>query len=335
MPIDANSQINSIKTQIVNSQMVKYINRYRLEGDNNFTLRKQRLFFKALFFSGYAATTNTLKLLAPQEKLERVKGVDNVVIYRAYPQKYKLDGAIEKANGILASRKPTSYEKNNIEITTTLTGHDSVFMNANETAYLDSYGESPFIQWSVWAEWIAKLTYSLYNKGLLSGVKIGLKNYSNSEKARISNELQDPTTSVINLKVNKDFNKLAGENFDEFIKDIMPVSNQTLDLNSNVSISDLETGLKAIVERANYIFGIRSNTNFKKERNIKIEFKNDEIHFLFYEWNFREKLEIFAQEYEAVFNKKLTIIDQIAPVMVANINETEGGNDGGNSAQNI
>ncbi len=306
------------KTEFLNAVVSAYMTKlenmfttkYSFEGDDDFDIDAQTLFFRTIFREGQAAivgiTNNRKSIQRFYPNLNKKLGVgNNGVVESAYVFPAWLNYAGSNYGSFSNYITNTDGKGDNGKGVMIRNIHD------NKIVFFQNYlGEDVYSGKSLKSELepfifelaTRHLQASIYNT--IAGGKIATTS-SPKINAQIENSLYS-VGDTLKLDGEYDNETDTNTNMSEEVNQNLTVIR--FDLDPNVFLDGIPK-YEAIVYK---IFGIRINQRFKKERAITGEMVNEDHEFNAADFKLRQSYDNFIIKYKKAFNKELNIIDNLA-----------------------
>ena len=297
----------------IDSARMRYVNRYRFDGDPKFTISKQILFFESVFDYGSAGIANILKNKDIKEVISSSYGMNGydeissnknaLIVLKPLAYWHDLDNNIAKAICI------TPVNQSSKKFGIPFTNENCAFMKFN-SEYTNGW-----IRWGDFASLYSEAFTILRKKMLLSNAKVFRNNFNSTGKSnsQLNKDIVDVDKTIVNLHpAQKSITENASSNKID-IGTLFPASQEMLklDFNSNSTIKDINDGIETIKNNAYELWGEKKALEYKKSRHAAGDIDNQEKFSSKLERSMLNQIIIFVEKYEDVFGIKLKIIDLI------------------------
>jgi len=309
-----------IFNSLMRTQRMKFINKYKFNGDDKFKTTAQQTMLGLAFDRGVAGMHNINKSMFNQIVKASGGKYNGNVIRNYLNDKYKeLGGKFP----IGAYGEITRSIDNEIvdAIASTIsfkTDENKVYdTNRDDTAYLIfgfNYDNSIISGYEYWKPYLWKLAYLItvlkakssfvnftlgVNAADGSAINDNFKNIGRIENITLALDKQNETDD----KMNKDIGKMGNNIIGDELKKI--------DFSSGEDINAIMTLINDWKMFINHSNGERINTNQKKEKNIMSEFTGEEINFKLMEKQFDTNMQLFCDNYKRVFGVEIKYVNVI------------------------
>ena len=305
--IDRENLAEYITHQFLERYRKQLINRFAFEGDEDFTLRKQRLFFHTAF-------------KFPCIALDKPNKKAGLVIMRFVPEEWDLTGKPTKGTAFKAV--PNSYLSSSKDLKTQYfkTLKNCVVFRYNDEEF--GIGKSPQDIFNVKiAPLIKTLVFEFLSLSETHAPQLIFQKSDNQKENSTIQSLQDPKTKItyINKMTEKENENLPNEVEDQ--------------IKTKIGILKLQGDIKAFYEVMDDTFkwidkllGQRHDTTYKKGQSIQAEIRDGTADIFAFERHLLTLMEIFIEEYNETFNTELKLIDHLAGyIEVEKTNEFKAG----------
>lgn len=334
-------------TKFMDLREKEYVNNFKFEGDENFTLAKQRTFLKQCFRHGYAGIINTSKIVQKNLSQDGLRLVEILNLPIANIIKEVMSDHIPVAVAPILWDNTERFVQGTAFTTSRHNVDRKVYrVSANDTAFLqfDTNHMSGMMWWLVPA-YLKSLSSTVLKKRLsLVDGKIVQNTVNNDQADKTYDEIYNVNKSSVDLSPAQ--KSITGGSSNEI--NIMTMIDQKLkklDMSNGESIVDLlsfvETHEKIIMMSQ----GKRVNLNEgKQERSISQDFESMEVYFRLLEQEAKDQMEMFIQDYKRIFGVQLTLkcltdetLNELKEQQLANSGRgnEEGGNDGKDKTETV
>lgn len=257
--------------------------RFRFEGDENFTPEKQRLFLEYIFQYGKAGVEFTSNGLI--KMIGYVTGDKRDINGNITSGALNIDFASDKYKASESTSKTTAFASYDRNGTAPI---DKIRVNA--VLYGESYGS---------------LRSALKN----AVQKIQLNNGMDPQSLSAFKEAYYNCETLVEVPGTTDLANMGVEP-NTALADVNTKLLDTIGA-SRYNLSEFEATVAFIKQNASELLGLRSNSNFKRERNITAEFTWTDIQFHLIESYLLTMFSNFIESYKELTNKPLVLINVI------------------------
>lgn len=290
---------------ILKSKRDKFISKFRFEGDPNFTIQRQKILLREVFMHGYAGILNyekAIKNALDPEVAKMVKEFDlklQSIPLAVAPSHFDTDNLILKGTGVTTPRHNVGSKSYKV------TNQDTAFMKFDEDGYTGLFKWLPYIYLQATGMTVLKKRTATMDKKLVSN------NVNNSYENVDFDDIYNVAQTFLNLSPSQEGLLSSPKSNDINVAKMLQDKIAKLDFTAQETVSELLDFIDANRNSWDHMFGERTNTNKKSERNISNEFDADEVHFALMELDLKEQAQEFANQYEKIFGVKLTVVSTI------------------------
>ena len=286
----------SYMSHISNTLLRKYekifISKFSFEGDDNFTKKAQRLFFSTIFNRGYVGVMNN-------KKYGLIVVYFNPMPSAGYISAYDHNGTILSAKGQPAFLPAWGR-----------TDLFNLMLNNKNCAFFYTpeyiYNQSIITMKSTLEPLCDEYARMLYRAHLNNFIGFGKPILAKSKR---SEEIYDQLYSFDPIETTKTSDKGMSDK-NNLVDNLMADTNKLFDvLKIDYKPEEMLSAIEKYQTLISKIVGMRYTQTFKKERMVSAEVENENQEFKIVEFFFKETIENFIEDYEKVFGKKLTLID--------------------------
>lgn len=288
---------------IMKAKKDKYMSMFRFEGDKEFTISKQKTLLRQTFIHGYAGMFDLRKAIESQlgsdQKEFATYVPSNKIALGIAPSHWNEDNEVVKGYGFTTERHNTGIKGYSVDANST------AIVKFDEDGYTGWYKWLPFAYLEATALTVLKKRSATMDKKLVSN------SANNSYENADFDDLYSIATTFLKLSPTQN-NVLSGKKTTDI--DVAKLLNDKLakvDFTAQETVNDLISFVDANRNMWNYMFGERTNTNKKGERNISDEFTSDEIHFALMELDQKEQMQTFVDKYNMLFGSDIKLICKI------------------------
>ena len=288
--------IQNIKTlkraykELLNEKFERYFcYNYFFDGDDSFTIQKQRLFFLSLYKFNSVAIS----------KFGVGEGKYDKVIYIPLGIEYDVDGKINKAAGLLTSihLKSPMNDINTFEISKKLDQKNAVFCELE-------YSNSGVGLWYKIQSLLDQISEDFCSIAIAQNFSLPkfIWNNFNEEQSNDFNEFENNLFNFQNVFVK----------FKQNGEDLKVSDDPVFKKISFITPSEIAQKISNIKNKLMMVFqllGVKASINFKKERQITAEIEADDAEFLPNNIQKEQILKGFIKDYKEFFGKELKIVN--------------------------
>lgn len=288
--------------KILKAKKDKYMSMFRFKGDDEFTISKQKTLLNQLFLHGYAGIFD-LKKAIESNLADEAKGFaqyipSNKIALGVSPSHWDEDNNVVMGHGF-------TTERHNM-------GVKSFTVNKDNTAFVkyDEDGYNGWLKWLPYAYLQATGMTVMKKRVATMDKKLVANSANNSYENTDFDSIYSVGETFLNLSPSQNSSLSGNKTMEIDVKKLLSDKIAKLDFTAQESVTDLVSFLDQNRNMWSHMFGERVNVNQKSDRNISDEFSADEVHFALMELDMKEQMQVFADNYNKVFGKKLEVISK-------------------------
>lgn len=297
----------------------EFMNSFRFEGDEEFTIAKQRMLLKHTFNYGYAGIVSVAKSILKEEDYSTVtEALADVGV--------SVDEVVEKELGDKIPVAILPYEWDTSERPVASNGVTAGMHNIGRKTYkcdttnsavlmFDSNHKSGMWLWLAPAYMYATASTVLKKRLTLVDATIISNAVNNDVNDKRYENIYDVNKSFVSMSPAQ--TSISGNKPEAInVAAMLDTKLKKLDMSNGETINDLIDFVNAYENRILSIHGVRTNINQgKQERSITMDFESMEVQWRRLENEVKDQLEMFVEEYKRVFGKQLTVISLVDEVI--------------------